>query len=170
MQRMYARIFWNELSVTLFLPTFGKRCKNTCIFNISDCDHVSGCQGNDTEIETTAVFTRSWVSPTDNSKKKPELYQNEIKPENFVVIIVGCLLIFLIVLNGIKWILKPIDKTRTIALTREANDPTTIYLEINDRSEQESVSNTMCTTVAAMSYTSLNGEEIVPQLPVRNTR
>uniref|UniRef100_K1QBJ0 Uncharacterized protein n=1 Tax=Magallana gigas TaxID=29159 RepID=K1QBJ0_MAGGI len=77
-------------------PTFGKLCMNTCDCNISDCDHVSGCQENDTEI--TAVNTRSWVSLSvnpnfplsyssaatpDYSTEKEKLYNDQGAPREF---------------------------------------------------------------------------------------
>ena len=80
-------------------------------------------------------------------------YQGNVKNDNLriPVIIVGCVLIFLIGVYGLKWISKPIRKTGTFELPREDNDPTTEYLEINEIYEQESVSNTTSTTVTARS-------------------
>lgn len=80
-------------------------------------------------------------------------FQGNVKNDNLriPVIIVGCVLIFLIVVYGLIWILKPIRKTGTFELPREDYDPTTEYLGINEIFEQESVSNTISTTVTARS-------------------
>ena len=87
------------------------------------------------------------------------------------VIIVGCVIILLILVNGIKWISKPVKKAHIITNTMEDNDLPTVYTEIDERSERESESNTMRTTVTSTSFTSLNGIETRrPQLPVRNTQ
>lgn len=119
-----------------FYPGFGKLCMNSCACNASDCDQVRGCQGNDTEIETTTVITRSWVSlpvnpnspwsysstgTTDYSTEKEEFNHNRgLKTTimtRMTIIVVGCVLIFLIVVNGIKWISKPVQKAHTITNT-----------------------------------------------------
>ncbi|XP_052720528.1 uncharacterized protein LOC128192114 [Crassostrea angulata] len=172
-----------------FYPTFGKLCMNTCGCNISDCDHVSGCQGNGTEIQITAVNTRSWVSLSvnpnfpwsyssaatpDYSTEKEELYNDRgLKTRNLKmpIIIVGCVVLLLILVNGIKWISKPVKKAHIITNTMEDNDLPSIYTEIDERSEQEYESNTMRTNVTSTSFTSLNGIETRrPQLPARNTQ
>lgn len=46
--------FGTNCKLRCFYPGFGKHCMNTCDCNRSDCDPVSGCQGNDTEIQITA--------------------------------------------------------------------------------------------------------------------
>ncbi|XP_052719826.1 uncharacterized protein LOC128191677 isoform X2 [Crassostrea angulata] len=58
--------FGTNCKLRCFYPGFGKQCMNTCDCNISDCDPVSGCQGNDTEIQITPVNTRSWISLSVN--------------------------------------------------------------------------------------------------------
>ncbi|XP_052675629.1 uncharacterized protein LOC128157218 [Crassostrea angulata] len=156
-------------------PYYGKLCKKVCLCNATDCDHVFGCQRNNSEIETATGITKSDVSSTkeksEYSTTQTELYEKQEKPKHSTpqtklydyqgnvkndnlripVIIVGCILIFLIVVYGLKWILKPIRKTGTFELPREDYDPTTEYLEINEIFEQESVSNTISATVTARS-------------------
>nr|XP_034301438.1 uncharacterized protein LOC105323994 [Crassostrea gigas] len=181
--------FGTNCKLRCFYPGFGKHCMNTCDCNRSDCDPVSGCQGNDTEIQITAVNTRSWVSlfvnpnfpwsyssaaTPDYSTEKEELnYDRGLKTKNLKmpVIIVVCVIILFILVNGIKWIAKPVKKAHIITNTMEDNDLPTVYTEIDERSEQESESNTMRTTVTSTSFISLNGIETRrPQLPVRNTQ
>nr|XP_011435897.2 uncharacterized protein LOC105334227 [Crassostrea gigas] len=181
--------FGTNCKLRCFYPGFGKQCMNTCDCNISDCDPVSGCQGNDTEIQITSVNTRSWVSLSvnpnfpwsyssaatpDYSTDEEELYNDrglKTKNSKMPVIIVGCVIILLILVNGIKWISKPVKIAHIITNTMEDNDLPTVYTEIDERSEQEFESNTMRTTVTTTSFTSLNGIETrQPQLPVRNTQ
>nr|XP_034301433.1 uncharacterized protein LOC117681368 isoform X2 [Crassostrea gigas] len=180
--------FGTNCQTSCVYPYFGKYCMNTCDCTISDCDNVSGCQGNDTEIQITAVNTRSWVSLSvnpnfpwsyssaatpDYSTDEEELYNDrglKTKNSKMPVIIVGCVIILLILVNGIKWISKRVKKAHIITNTMEDNDLPTVYTEIDERSEQEFESNTMRTTVTSTSFTSLNGIETrQPQLPVRNT-
>nr|XP_034301435.1 uncharacterized protein LOC105335029 isoform X1 [Crassostrea gigas] len=181
--------FGTNCQTSCVYPYFGKYCMNTCDCNISDCDNVSGCQGNDTEIQITAVNTRSWVSLSvnpnfpwsyssaatpDYSTEKEEPYNDRgLKTKNLKmpIIIVGCVIILLILVNGIKWISKPFKKAHIITNTMEDNDLPSIYTEIDERSEQESESNTMRANVTSTSFMSLNGIETRrPQLPVRNTQ
>uniref|UniRef100_A0A8W8LB80 EGF-like domain-containing protein n=1 Tax=Magallana gigas TaxID=29159 RepID=A0A8W8LB80_MAGGI len=125
-------------------PTFGKICMNTCVCNISDCDHVSGCQGNDSEIQITAVNTRSWVSLSVNPNF-PWSYSSAATPDY--------------------------STEKEEPYNDRDNDLPSIYTEIDERSEQESESNTMRANVTSTSFMSLNGIETRrPQLPVRNTQ
>lgn len=143
-------------------------------FNLGNTKSEVSSTKEKSEYSTAQTASYETQENSENSTPQTELYdyQGNVKNDNLriPVIIVGCILVFLIVVNGLKWISKPIRKTGTFDLTRRDIDQTTEYLEINEISEQESESNTICTTVTARSCTSLNGAEIRPKLPVRNTQ
>ena len=122
------------------------------ILGITKSDVSSTKKKSEYSTAQTELYEKQ-EKPKHSTSTKLYDYQGNVKNDNLriPVIIVGCVLIFLIGVYGLKWISKPIRKTGTFELPREDNDPTTEYLEINEIYEQESVSNTTSTTVTARS-------------------
>lgn len=118
------------------------------ILGITESDISSTKEKSEYSTAQTELYEKQEKSK--HSTHQTEFYDNQgnVKNDNLriPVIIVGCVLIFLIGVYGLKWISKPIRKTGTFELPREDNDPTTEYLEINEIFEQDSVSNTTSTT------------------------
>lgn len=53
-------------------PRYGQTCQNTCYCNVTDCNHVHGCQGDRSEKESTTgwYFIKSFVQKMSNNSKQ----------------------------------------------------------------------------------------------------
>lgn len=166
-------------------PNYGKTCQHTCDCNVTDCNHVHGCQGIYSQNGTStgvglpdvtplfSVITMSTISSTRDKTNK--LNTDKKKPGNdnltLAIILVGCVLLCLFVLTGVPWIFKFSRRNCTYIVNADDNNTyrlETVYVEINE--QQESQDNTIGATVLTRSCTSLDGEETRPELPARNNQ
>lgn len=110
--------------------------------------------------------------PVDKTKEENN-NNKETSNENFtiVILLVGCIVAILLVVNGITWISKFVQKKfGNLENARDNYTLETVYLEINAGSEQQdSPANLTGATVIARPCTSQCGVETRPELPARNT-
>lgn len=50
--------FGTNCSTRCIYPIYGKRCQNTCDCNVTECNHVLGCQGNYSQNGTSTGWYR----------------------------------------------------------------------------------------------------------------
>uniref|UniRef100_A0A8W8LBU7 Uncharacterized protein n=1 Tax=Magallana gigas TaxID=29159 RepID=A0A8W8LBU7_MAGGI len=78
--------FGTHCSTRCPYPNYGKLCKEVCHCNATDCDHVFGCQRNNSEIETITGNTKSEVlsrkAKSEYSTAQTASYETQEKSEN----------------------------------------------------------------------------------------
>lgn len=49
-------------------PNYGQQCQNMCDCNVTECNHVTGCQRDRTKKETTTGLNINFIICLENNK------------------------------------------------------------------------------------------------------